>query len=105
MGNKSVNNGCALSKTNKKAKKATAMTTDDRASMIPHAVTVDAVSETVIELDEEVVAKFSPVVAVTQDCDVWCQFSLPFLFSNTELDAHSGHPHQKDSKVIKELLD
>jgi len=81
------------------------VTTDDRASMIPHAVTADAVSETAIESDEEVVAKSSPVVAVTQDCGVWCQFSSPFLFSNTELDAHSGRPRRKDSKVIKELLD
>ena len=81
MGNKAFNKRHAESKANKKAKKGTAVTTDDETSKMPinHAVTTDAVSETVIDSDEEVAVTIRPsktktsaggalVVAVTQDC-------------------------------------
>ena len=105
MGNKATSKCCAESKAKKKVKKGTPVTTDDRASMMPidHAVSADAVSETAIESDEEVAitmhpskAKASaggaPVVAMTQDCGAWCQFSLSFLFSSPDLDIISGCP-------------
>lgn len=56
MGSHSVNKRRAEAKAKKKQKKGTAVTADDGASTMPinHAETMDAMLETVFELDEHV---------------------------------------------------
>jgi len=86
MGQKALKKQCALAHAKKKGKQST-VTTDDEASMSPinHAVTLDALSETAIELGEEEaivlhslkakVSARSHLGAAVEDGGVWCNVS------------------------------
>ena len=70
MGSNSVNKHRAEAKAKKKQKQDIAVTTDDGASitLINHAETIDAMSETAIELDEQVVPSSKAKVCAHPCC-------------------------------------